>query len=102
MIRPFLDQAIQLSPDSDVSVRLSTRMIFGLSAVGGLATLQTLKSPSAVCMANMSDFCLVEDACHARSTIGDGARGTGRVCKMVKAGRRETSNIDPLRYLMSG
>lgn len=101
-MRPFLDQAIQLSPDSTVSSRFSTRMIFGGSAVGGFATLQTLKSPSAVCIANMSDFCLVEDECHARWAMGDGARGTGRVCNMVKVGRRATSKIEPLRYLVNG
>lgn len=47
----------------------------------------------------MSDFCFVEDACQARFAIGDGARGTGKVCRMVNAGRSETSNIEPLRYL---
>lgn len=72
-------------------------MIFGGSAAGGFATLQTLKSPSAVCIASMSDFCFVEDACHAKWAMGDGARGMGRVCRMVNAGRRETSSMDPLR-----
>lgn len=101
MIRPFFDQAIQFGPDSTVSIRLSTRITLGASAVGGFATLQTLKSPSAVCTANMSDFCFVEDACHAKSVIGDGARGTDKVCRIVKAGRRETSSIDPFRYLLN-
>lgn len=61
--------------------------------------LQTRRSPSNVRTANMSDFCFVDEACHARCAIGDGARGTGNVCKIVKAGRSETSNMDPLRYL---
>lgn len=101
MIRPFLDHAIQLSPGPTLSVRFNMRIIFGASAVGGFATLQTLKSPSDAWTANISDFCLVEDACHARLAIGEGARSAGKVCRMVKAGRKATSNIDPLRYLMT-
>ena len=72
-------------------------MIFGASAVGGFPTLQTLRSPSDVWIANISDLCLAEDACHAKLAIGEGARGAGSVCRMVKAGLKETSNIDPFR-----
>lgn len=72
-------------------------MIFGAAAVGGLATLQMRKSPSKVWMASISDFCFVEDACHARLVIGDGAPGAGRVCKIVKAGRSATSSMEPFR-----
>lgn len=47
----------------------------------------------------MSDFCFGEDACHARLVIGDGARGVGSVCRMVKDGCSATSKIDPFEYL---
>ena len=55
-----------------MSARFSTRMTLGASLVGGLATLQTLKSPSEVWVASISDFCLDDEACHARFAIGDG------------------------------
>lgn len=98
-ILPFLDQANQLRPDSTLSLLFRIRIVLGDSAVGGFETLQTRKSPSDVCVANISDFCLVEDACHARLTIGDGARDVVNVCKIVKAGCRATINIEPFRYL---
>ncbi len=47
----------------------------------------------------MSDFCLVDEACQARLTIGEGARAVVRVCKMVKLGSRETIRIEPFIYL---
>ena len=71
-MRPFLDHVIQLAPGVNVSARFSTRMTLGASLVGGLATLQTLKSPSDVCVASISDFCFDDEACHARFAIGDG------------------------------
>lgn len=98
-ILPFFDHANQLRPDSTLSLLFKIRMVFGDSAVGGLETLHTRKSPSDVCVANISDFCLVDDACHARFTIGEGARGVVKVCKMVKAGCRATIKIEPFRYL---
>lgn len=57
-----------------------------LSEVGGLPTLQTLRSPSEHCVANMSDFCFDEDACQAKETMGDGARAVVKVCSIVKEG----------------
>jgi len=54
-------------------------MTLGVSAVGGFATLQTRRSPSEVCVANMSDFCFDEEACQANVTIGDGARDVVKV-----------------------
>ena len=74
-------------------------MGFGDSAVGGFDTLQTRKSPSEVCVASISDFCFVDDACHARLTMGEGARSVVKVCKIVKEGCRATMRIEPLRYL---
>lgn len=98
-ILPFLDHANQLRPDSTLSLLFKILMVLGDSAVGGFETLHTRKSPSDVCVANMSDFCFVDDACHARFTIGEGARGVVNVCKIVKAGCRATTNIEPFRYL---
>jgi len=77
------------------------RIVFGVSAVGGFATLQTRKSPSKVCDTNMSDFCLVDEACQAKLTTGEGARAVVRVCRIVKLGSRDTIKIEPFRYLDS-
>lgn len=71
----------------------------GVSAVGGFAILQTRRSPSDVCVANISDFCFDEDACQASITIGEGARVDVRVCKIVKLGCRLTIMIDPFMNL---
>ena len=70
-------------------------MTLGISDVGGLATLQTLRSPSDDCVANMSDFCFDEDACQASVTIGDGASAVVRVCSMVKDGCRAAIRMEP-------
>ena len=78
-MRPFLDHDIQLGPDANVSARFSTRMTLGASLVGGLATLHTLKSPSEVCVASISDFCLDDEACHARFAIAEGPLDVLRV-----------------------
>ena len=99
-ILPFLDHAIQFRPGSTLSLLFRTRMTLGVSAVGGLAILHTLKSPSKLCIANMSDFCFADEACHARFTIGEGARDVDNVCKMVKDGCRATIRIDPFIYLL--
>lgn len=98
-ILPFLDHANQFRPDSTLSLRFKIRIVLGDSAVGGFETLHTRRSPSDVCVANMSDFCLVEDACHDRFTIGDGARGVVNVCKIVKAGCSATIKMEPFKYL---
>ena len=74
-------------------------MTLGVSTVGGLAMLQTLRSPSKLCIASISDFCLVDEACHARFIIGEGARDVDRVCKIVKDGCKATIRIDPFVYL---
>jgi hypothetical protein len=71
-MRPFFDHAIQLGPVAKVSARFNTRMTLGASLVGGLATLQTLRSPSEVWVASISDFCFDDEACHARFAIGEG------------------------------
>lgn len=99
IILPFLDQANQLSPDSTLSLLFRIRIVFGVSAVGGFEILHTRRSPSEVCVANMSDFCLVEEACHAKFAIGEGARGVVSVCKIVNVGCRDTIRIEPFKYL---
>ena len=96
-IRPFLDQAAQFKPGSVLSLCFKILIVFGVSAVAGLATLQTRRSPSAVCVANISDFCFDDDACHAKVTIGEGARDVVKVWRIVKAGCNATISIEPLR-----
>ena len=100
MILPFFDHAIQFAPDSELSPRFRTLMVFGTSAPAGLAILHTRKSPSALCTANISDLCLEEEACQARPTMGDGAREVDRVCKMVKFGSSVAISSDPFWYLI--
>ena len=75
-------------------------MVVGGADFAGFAILHTRKSPSNVCVASMSDFCLAEEACHARLTIGEGALAVVNVCKMVKAGCNDTIRIDPFEYLI--
>jgi len=48
--------------------------------------LHTRRSPSKVCVASISDFCLDEEPCHAKPIMGDGARDVVRVCSIVKEG----------------
>lgn len=72
--------------DSTLSLLFKIRIVFGVSAVGGFEILHTRRSPSEVWVASMSDFCLVEEACHDKFAIGEGARGVVSVCKMVKLG----------------
>ena len=100
-ILPFFDQAIQFKPGSTLSLFFKTRMTLGVSAVAGFDTLQTRRSPSEVCVASISDFCLVDEACHAKLTIGEGARDVDNVCKMVKEGCKATSSMDPFMYLVT-
>jgi hypothetical protein len=63
--------------------------------VGGFDTLQTRRSPSAVSVANISDFCFEDEACQASPTIADGPLEVVKVCKMVKEGRRVDIRIEP-------
>lgn len=86
-MRPLRDQVIHVLPDIKFgSGRFKTRITRGNSVVGGLDTLQTLRSPSAVCVASMSDFCLEDEACQASAEIGDGALEVVRVCNIVNDG----------------
>ena len=101
MIRPFFDQAIQFDPGSVDSLFFSDRMLLGVSVPAGLPMLQTRRSPSALCTANMSDFCFDDEACHASPRMGDGALAVERVCKTVKEGKREAIRMDPFLYLSS-
>ena len=98
-ILPFFDHVIQFGPGVKVSDLFKTRITRGVSLVGGLAMLQTLKSPSWVWVASMSDFCLEEEACHARAAMGEGPREVDKVCRMVNVGCRDAKRIDPLLYL---
>jgi hypothetical protein len=63
------------------------------------ATLQTRKSPSSVCVANMSVFCREDEECHANVTIGDGALEVVKVCRMVNEGCNAAINSEPFKYL---
>jgi hypothetical protein len=74
-------------------------MTLGGSAVAGFDTLQTLRSPSAVWVASMSDFCFEDEACHVNVTIGEGARDVVKVCRIVNDGCNAASKIEPLLYL---
>ena len=94
-IRPFLDQDIQFGPGMKLSARFKTLITRGESLVGGLATLQTLRSPSEVWVASMSDFCFEDDACQARLAMGEGPRDVLKVWRMVKEGCRQASKMEP-------
>lgn len=72
-------------------------MIFGASVCGTLGTLQTRKSPSDVCVASMSVFCLEEEPCHAKSVIREGDLVVFRVWSMVKDGCKVAIKMLPLR-----
>ena len=61
-------------------------MMFGGSEWGGFGTLHTRKSPSKVCVANISDFCFEEEACQASPVICDGALEVVSVCSIVNEG----------------
>lgn len=86
-MRPFFDQPIQLGPFRKLSFRFRIRTTFaGSLLLNDFATLHTLKSPSSVCTANMSDFWREDDACQARVTIGEGALEVLRLCSIVNLG----------------
>jgi hypothetical protein len=100
MIRPFLDHANQHGPGSLCSDLLRMRITHGESPPWGtLGTLHTLRSPSDVWAANISDFCFEEEPCQASPAIGEGARGVVNVCRIVNDGCSVAIRIDPLRYL---
>lgn len=82
-MRPFLDHPIQLGPFWKLSVRFSIlTTLAGSSLVEDFATLQTRRSPSLVCTANMSDFWRGEEACQAKLTMGDGALEVLKLCRI--------------------
>lgn len=99
-MRPFFDQAIQFGPDRKFSLffRILTTLA-GSTLLYGLATLQTRRSPSLVCTANMSDFWRDDEACHDTVTIGDGALEVLRLCKIVNLGCSVAIKSDPFWYL---
>lgn len=43
----------------------------------------------------MSDFCLEDEACHAKVTIGEGALEVVKLCNIVNRGCNEAINILP-------
>ena len=88
-----------MTPGSTLSPLFKIRIVFGFSAVAGLAILQTRRSPSDVCDVSMSDFCFEDEACQARLTIGDGERDVFSVCKTVKEGCRLAMMMEPFLYL---
>lgn len=96
-MRPFLDQDTQLRPDTKVSLRFKIRMTLGMPVVGGLGTLQTLKSPSAFWIASMSDFCFEDDACHVSMEMGEGDLVVLSVWRMVNCGCKAANRMEPLR-----
>ena len=74
-------------------------MMLGESPYADFGMLQTLKSPSAVCAASMSDFCFDEDPCQASLLSGEGALLELKVCKIVNAGCKFAIKIEPFMYL---
>lgn len=100
MMRPFLDQPIHWEPVGAPSVFFRMRTTLTASSeLCDLATLQTRRSPSRVCDDSMSDFCLDDDACQARVTIGEGALLVVRLCRIVKRGCRVAIRSEPFWYL---
>jgi hypothetical protein len=67
--------------------------------VGDFAMLQTRRSPSFVCVANISDFWRDEEACHASVTIGEGPREVVRLWRIVNLGCSAAIRRDPLENL---
>lgn len=94
-----MDHAIHFGPEEYGSDLLRALITLGDSVPGGFGTLQTLRSPSDVCEASISDFCFDDDACQAKLTIGDGPLAVVSVCKMVNVGCNVAIKIDPFWYL---
>jgi hypothetical protein len=61
--------------------------------------LQTRRSPSFVCVANISDFWRDEEACHANVTIGEGPLEVVKLWRIVNLGCRAAISRDPLEKL---
>src|SRR4051794_39896240 len=100
MMRPFFDQPIQLGPVTTLSLLRSIRTtLAGSLTLYDLGTLQTLRSPSCVCTANMSDFCLDDEACHTSVTMGDGPLDVVRLCRIVNRGCSVAIRREPFWYL---
>lgn len=96
MMRPFLDQPIQLGPAWKFSfLRRTLTTLAGSSALYDLATLQTRRSPSCVWTASMSDLDLEDDACQASVTMGEGPLEVVKLCKMVKRGCKVATRREP-------
>ena len=72
-------------------------MMLGTSPCCAFGTLQTRKSPSAVCVASISVFCFDEDPCHARSVMRAGDRVVFSVCSIVNEGCRVAMSIEPFK-----
>ena len=73
-------------------------MMFGDSPVcGAFGILQTLRSPSEVCVASISDFCFEDDPCQANPVTLEGPREVVKVCNMVKDGCNVAIKIDPFK-----
>lgn len=94
-IRPFFDQANQHRPGFTPSDLVRMRITLGGSVWGAFATLQTRRSPSAVCVASISDFCFDDDPCQDSAVIGEGALGDVSVCRMVNDGCSAAIRIEP-------
>ncbi len=71
----------------------------GSSLLYDLDTLHTRRSPSFVCEASISDFCLDEEACQARLKIGDGPLEVVRLCRIVNLGWSVAIKREPFWYL---
>jgi hypothetical protein len=82
-------------------VRFRTLTTLAVSLlVGDFAILQTRRSPSFVCVANMSDFWREEDACHAKVTIGEGPLEVVKLCNIVNLGCKAAISNEPLENLV--
>lgn len=56
---------------------------------------QTRMDPSAVWVANMSDFCFDEEPCHERPQTGEGPRTVLSEWSMVKVGDSVAMRMEP-------
>ena len=97
-MRPCLLHANQHGPaTASLAECWKLRITLGLSPCA-LGMLHTRRSPSTVCVASMSDFCLLLLPCQARQLIVAGARCVLRVCRMVKVGCSDTTRMVPFMY----
>lgn len=70
-------------------------MMFGGSVSGCFGTLQTLRSPSDICVASMSVFCFEDEPCQASPVIRAGVLFVLSVCTIVKDGCNVAMRMDP-------